>query len=73
MSTTGSKQNSKFELFKTIKKRNIILFPDKGGHSDWPEKASELNEIGFKITFSELIEQINFGNGFDWEDFYLNI
>lgn len=69
---TGSKQNLKFDLFKPIKKRNIVLFPDKGEYSDWLEKATELNKIGFKITVSELIEQTNFGNGFDLVDYYLN-
>lgn len=70
---TGSKQNLKYELFKPIKKRNIVLFPDKGEYSYWLKKATELNEIGFKISISELIEQTNFDNGFDLVDFYLNI
>jgi hypothetical protein len=69
---TGSKQNLKFELLKPVKKRNIVLFPDKGEYNNWLNKATELNAIGFKIAVSELIEQTDFGNGFDLADYYFN-
>ena len=68
---TGSKQNLKFDLLKPIKKRNIVLFPDKGEYINWLNKATELNAIGFKIAVSELIEQTDFENGFDLADYYL--
>lgn len=70
---TGSKQNLKFELLKPIKKRNIVLFPDKGEYAFWLGKATELNEIGFKIVVSGLIEQTDFESGFDLADYYLNL
>jgi len=70
---TGSKQNLKFDLLKPIKKRNIILFPDKGEYFNWFNKATELNGFGFKIAVSELIEQTEFENGFDLADYYLSI
>lgn len=69
---TGSKQNLKFDLLKPIKKRNIVLFPDKGEYINWLNKATELNAIGFKIAVSELIEKTEFENGFDLGDYYLN-
>ena len=68
---TGSKQNLKFELLKPIKKRNIVLFPDKGEYFNWLNKKTELNAIGFKIAVSDLIEQSDFENGFDLADYYL--
>jgi hypothetical protein len=67
---TGSKQNLKFDLLKPIKKRNIVLFPDKGEYFNWQKKANELKQIGFKIAVSELIEQTDFENGFDLADYY---
>jgi hypothetical protein len=70
---TGSKQNLKFDLLKPIKKRNIVLFPDKGEYSNWLIKANELNKLGFKIAVSELIEQTDFENGFDLADYYFNL
>ncbi|MFZ4679008.1 MAG: DUF6371 domain-containing protein [Flavobacterium sp.] len=70
---TGSKQNLKLDLFTPIKKRNIVLFPDKGEYADWYKKASELNQIGFKIEVSDLIEQTNYANGFDLADYYLSL
>ena len=68
---TGSKGNLKFELLKPIKKRNIVLFPDKGEYFNWLNKATEINALGFKIAVSELIEQTDFENGFDLADYYL--
>lgn len=68
---TGSKQNLKFDLLKPIKKRNIVLFPDKGEYTSWLNTATELNNLGFKIAVSELIEKTDFENGFDLEDYYL--
>lgn len=68
---TGSKQNLKFDLLKPIKKRNIVLFPDKGEFESWQKKANDLRNTGFKIAVSELIEKTNFENGFDLADYYL--
>jgi hypothetical protein len=69
---TGSKQNLKFDLLKPIKKRNIVLFPDKGEFENWQKKANELKKIGFKIAVSELIERTDFENGFDLADYYFS-
>lgn len=67
---TGSKQNLKLDLIKPIKKRNIVLFPDKGEFENWKSKATYLNTIGFKIAVSKLIEETDFDNGFDLADYY---
>lgn len=69
---TGSKGNFKFEMLKPIKKRNIVSFPDKGEYSNWLNKATELNSIGFKIGVSKILEQTDFENGFDLADYYIN-
>ena len=70
---TGSKGNFKFEMLKSIKKRNIVSFPDKGEYNNWLNKATELNAIGFKVSVSEILEQTNFENGYDLADYYLNL
>lgn len=67
---TGSKQNLKLELLEPIKKRNIVLFPDKGEFENWSRKANELNKQGFAISVSNLIEQTDNKNGFDLADYY---
>lgn len=68
---TGSKQNLKFELFKTLKKRKIVLFPDKGEYMYWSKKAEELNAIGFRIRASEYLEKLSgFEAGTDLADIY---
>ena len=68
---TGSKQNLKHELLKPLKRREIILFPDKGEFWDWRVKADELLKQGFMITVSQLIEKTGHPKGFDLADMYL--
>jgi hypothetical protein len=70
---TGSKQNLKFELLKPLKKRNIVLFPDKGEFYDWNNRATELTALGFKIAVSELIEQTDYKKGYDLADYYFEM
>lgn len=68
---TGSKQNLKHELLKPLKRRDIILYPDKGEFQDWTAKTDELLKKGFRITVSELIEKTGHPKGFDLADLYL--
>ena len=68
---TGSKQNLKRELLNPIKKRKIVLYPDKGEFENWSNKANELNKEGFNISVSELIEKTAYEKGFDLADLYL--
>lgn len=70
---TGSKQNLKFDLFKPLKKRKIVLFPDKGEYMYWSKKAEELNTIGFRIRASEYLEKLSdFEDGTDLADVYFS-
>jgi len=69
---TGSKSNLKAELLKPLKKRKIVLFPDKGEFENWNLKATDLNTTGFKIAVSNLIEEMDFENGCDLADLYLS-
>lgn len=68
---TGSKSGFKFELLKPLKKRKCIAFPDKGEFENWNKKATDLNQKGFKIAVSNILEKTNFNNGFDLADYYL--
>ena len=70
---TGSKSNFKVELLKPLKKRKCFAFPDKGEFNSWQTKATELNNQGFKIAVSNLLEKTSFKNGFDLADYYLTI
>lgn len=68
---TGSKSNFKIQLLEPLKKRKCIAFPDKGEFDAWNTKANELNQQGFKIAVSNLLEKTAFKNGFDLADYYL--
>lgn len=69
---TGSKQNLKPELMKPLKRRDVVLFPDKGEFTDWKRKADELSRHGHRIKASELIENTEHPIGFDLADLYLS-
>lgn len=69
---TGSEGNLKYELLKPIKNREIILYPDKGkAFTSWSKKANELNNKGFKITVSKILEESDLQDGSDLVDYYL--
>jgi hypothetical protein len=68
---TGSKSNFKIDLLQPLKKRNCFAFPDKGEFNNWQTKATELNNQGFKIAVSNLLEKTSYKNGFDLADYYL--
>ena len=69
---TGSKSGFKFDLLQPLKKRKCIAFPDKGEFNNWHIKATELNQQGFKIAVSNLLEDTDLQNGSDLADYYLN-
>ncbi len=68
---TGSKQGFKYDMLNPVKNYDIIAFPDKSEFNDWQSKAIELNDIGFRITVSDLIEKNSYPNGYDLADVYL--
>lgn len=67
---TGNKQNLKLEFLKPIKNRKIVLYPDKGEFNIWSTKAEDMNNQGFNISVSDLIENENYNQGFDLADLF---
>lgn len=51
---TGSNQNLKFELLKPIKKRNVVLFPDKGEYFNVCVPKARLLTQKFMVVFYTL-------------------
>lgn len=70
---TGSKQNLKHELLKAIKGCNLILFPDCGEFEDWNKKAIALNQQGYDIKCSGILENQNYSKGTDLADIYFDL
>jgi len=68
---TGSKNGFKIEYISLIKLHKIIAFPDKGCYKDWFDKALEMNNFGYNITVSDLIENTECEDGLDIADLYL--
>jgi len=69
---TGSKSGFKIEYLSSIKLRKIIAFPDKGCYKEWFDKALEMNNFGYNITTSDMIENTDCEDGLDIADLYLN-
>jgi len=69
---TGSKSGFKIEYLTPIKFRKIIAFPDKGCFKEWFDKALEMNNFGYNITTSDIVENTDCEDGLDIADLYLN-
>ena len=70
----GSYSGFKIEYLAPIKLRKIIAFPDKGCFDGWNETAKLLNEKGFTIDVSDILEkEISINKGEDIADEYLRL
>lgn len=68
----GSLNGFKMEYLAPLRLRKIIGFPDKGCFEKWQEVADTLNEKGFDITISDILENnINANLGDDIADLIL--
>ncbi len=56
---------------KPLKKRDVVLFPDKGEFQDWKIKGDNMQKDGFRVTVSGMIEDTGHPKGFDLADLYL--
>jgi hypothetical protein len=66
--STGSLNGFKYEYLAPLIGRYIIAFPDKGCYNNWKETAEILNEKGFHIEISKLLENKDFKDGWDLVD-----
>jgi Domain of unknown function (DUF6371) len=70
---TGGKVGFKNELMVPIKPCKIIAFPDKSEYTDWLLKAIELNKSGFNIKVDDLLENMDYPDGTDLADVYIDL
>ena len=66
--STGSLQGFKHEYLAPLKGTAIIAFPDKEGYVQWQKTADILNDKGFEIEVSKLLENKNHEDGWDLVD-----
>lgn len=71
----GSATNIKSELFVPLFGRPIILYPDLNGHELWVAKGLELNQQGYQVKVSSLLEEFATENdrvkGLDLADYLI--
>jgi len=66
--STGSLQGFKHEYLAPLKGTAIIAFPDKEGYVQWQKTADILNNKGFEIEVSKLLENKEYDDGWDLVD-----
>lgn len=66
--STGSLNGFKYEYLAPLRRKTITAFPDKGGYNKWKNTADILNEKGFNIEVSKLLENKDFNDGWDLVD-----
>ena len=66
--STGSLLGFKHDFLKPLINKDIISYPDKGCYDKWSETAKKLNEKGYNITVSNIIEKKEYKEGWDLAD-----
>ena len=66
--SSGTISGFKQEYLAPLKGTAIIAFPDKGGYAQWQKTAELLNEKGFEIEVSQLLENKKYLKGWDLVD-----
>ena len=66
--STGTISGFKYEYLAPLKGKAIIAFPDKGGYAQWQKTAEKLNDKGFEIEVSQLLENKKYLKGWDLVD-----
>lgn len=66
--STGTMSGFKQEYLAPLKGTDIVAFPDKGGYAQWQKTAEKLNEKGFEIGVSQLLENKKYLKGWDLVD-----
>lgn len=68
---TGSLQNFREEVFKPLKGRKIIAFPDKGeAYGRWMDKTNK-SLYGYNIEFNDFMEKKDMEEGADIADYLI--
>ena len=65
---TGSFLGFKDDYLEPLKNTDIIAHPDKGCYEKWSKTAKTLNEKGYNITVSNIIEKTEYKEGWDLAD-----
>lgn len=67
---TGGKANFKHDVLEPLTGKEVIAFPD-AGEVLWLEVSNRLNDTGFNITVSDILETKGFPKGYDLADVVL--
>ena len=66
--SAGSLQGFKYEYLAPLREKKITAFPDKGAYNKWKKTADALNNEGFSIEVSKLLETKEYEEGWDLVD-----
>jgi hypothetical protein len=70
---TGSNGNFKESMLKPLKGYRVEAFPDKSEYENWIKEASKLNQKGYNIKVSRLLENTDLEEGSDLIDLFIQM
>ena len=69
--SVNGKGGFKESMLKPLRGKKVVAFPDKGCYEDWEKIANSLNDFGYNIQVSKVIESLSVESGADIADIFL--
>ena len=69
--SVNGKGGFKESMLKPLRGKKVVAFPDKGCYEDWEKIANSINDFGYNIQVSKVIESLSVESGADIADIFL--
>ena len=69
--SVNGKGGFKESMLKPLRGKKVAAFPDKGCYEDWEKIANSINDFGYNIQVSKVIESLSVESGADIADIFL--
>ena len=69
--SVNGKGDFNHNLLENLKNKRVVAYPDKGCFQDWESASNNLNNLGFNIVVSKVVEESLILEGEDIADFFL--
>ena len=69
--SVNGKGGFKESMLKPLRGKKVVAFPDKACYEDWEKIANSINDFGYNIQVSKVIESLSVESGADIADVFL--
>ena len=69
--SVNGKGGFKESMLKPLRGKKVVAFPDKACYEDWEKIANSINDFGYNIQVSKVIESLSVESGADIADIFL--